>query len=180
MNYEPGPAIINSGKHSFSYTQVYVVLSRTKRPPPMSFSIPVMVLIAGPAPLLPPPPSVQWTGPFTMMHTTSSLERIAPSCSPIRYLRIFDSRNERSRDSFSSLEIVEIRFFLLSVLVHSRFEKKGGGKSCFRTNWRAVIAVEGESFPRNCGSSLWMAAGKQASKFELASSNEKRNGASPR
>lgn len=179
MNYEPGPAIINSGKHSFSYTQVYVVLSRTKRPPPMSFSIPVMVLIAGPAPLL-PPLSVQWTGPFTMIHTTSSLERIAPSCSPIRYLRIFDSRNERSRDSFSSLEIVEIRFFLLSVLVHSRFEKKGGGKSCFRTNWRAVIAVEGESFPRNRGSSLWMAAGKQASKFELASSNEKRNGASPR
>jgi len=47
LSYEPGPAIINSSKHSFSYTQLYVVLSPTKRSPPMSFSMPAMVLIAG-------------------------------------------------------------------------------------------------------------------------------------
>lgn len=47
LSYEPGPAIINSSKHSFSYTQLYVVLSPTKRSPPMSFSMPVMALIAG-------------------------------------------------------------------------------------------------------------------------------------
>lgn len=46
LSYEPGPAIINSSKHSFSYTQLYVVLSPTKRSPPMSFSMPAMVLIA--------------------------------------------------------------------------------------------------------------------------------------
>ena len=47
LSYEPGPAIINSSKHSFSYTQLYVVLSPTKRSPPMSFSMPAMALIAG-------------------------------------------------------------------------------------------------------------------------------------
>ena len=46
LSYEPSPAIINSNKHSFSYTQLYVVLSPTKRSPPMSFSMPAMVLIA--------------------------------------------------------------------------------------------------------------------------------------
>lgn len=52
LSYEPGPAIINSSKHSFSYTQLYVVLSPTKRSPPMSFSMPGMVLIAGLRPWL--------------------------------------------------------------------------------------------------------------------------------
>jgi len=52
LSYEPGPAIINSSKHSFSYTQLYVVLSPTKRSPPMSFSMPAMVLIAGVFPWL--------------------------------------------------------------------------------------------------------------------------------
>lgn len=52
LSYEPGPAIINSSKHSFSYTQLYVVLSPTKRSPPMSFSMPAMVLIAGVLPSL--------------------------------------------------------------------------------------------------------------------------------
>lgn len=42
LSYEPGPAIINSSKHSFSYTQLYVVLSPTKRSPPMSFSMAAM------------------------------------------------------------------------------------------------------------------------------------------
>lgn len=52
LSYEPGPAIINSSKHSFSYTQLYVVLSPTKRSPPMSFSMPAMALIAGLLPRL--------------------------------------------------------------------------------------------------------------------------------
>lgn len=46
MNYGTNRAVINSSQHSFSYTQLYVVLSRTKRFPLASFSISLMLLIA--------------------------------------------------------------------------------------------------------------------------------------
>lgn len=106
LNYEPGPAIINSGKHSFSYTQVYVVLSRTKRSPPMSFSIPVMVLIAGSSP-------VQWTAPFTIYSTPPPLHLVDDtlflSCSPRR--QVFTHRFHRE---FSMIPVEEVEPLLLS------------------------------------------------------------------
>lgn len=64
----------------------------------------------------------------------------------------------------------------LSVVVHPRF-KKGGkkgrkkGEKCFRTNWRAVIAVERGHVPWNRFHGIvdLAAGGMAAGKLELAS-----------
>lgn len=160
LNYEPGPAIINSGKHSFSYTQVYVVLSRTKRPPPMSFSIPVMVLIAAAS-------SPRFNGrPLYDLHPFSPfLKTIIPSpprAGVSRIVSILSPRGGREPG-----QVTRFRFFpplRRSCTRGSKMEEeeKGGGD---------VFALIGEqlSFPRNRGSS-----------GTASERSEKRNGASLR
>lgn len=92
--------IINFSQHSFSYTQLYVVLSRTKRSPLASFSISVMRLIAC-------NPTTQWTGVYRKF-TAAIFDTNRGNFSFSFHLEILDGLG-----SDSCLQIIFTNFWLM-------------------------------------------------------------------